>query len=151
LLALAVPPAAFLVLAERLPEYRAALRGAAAGWEGGITGAVSKQVIGLIGGGAGAVFSDWSIWGLAVLGPVDILLVNAALRAGRLSSAMVAITVAGPVSSLFLAGAVFDEQVAAGAGALAGAAIAAVVGGFGIAALARSESLLALDASARSV
>lgn len=149
LLLVTLPFAVLWLVAERLPDYRAALRGAAAGWEGGVVVAVSKQVIDNLGGGPEAVFSDWSIWGLTLLGPLNVLFVNAALRSGRLSAAMATITVSGPIASLFLAVTVFEERLSGGPLALAGASVATIVCAAGIAALARSESLLALDAAAQ--
>jgi drug/metabolite transporter (DMT)-like permease len=138
--------AALMLSGERLPSYRAALRGAAVGVWGGMLGGLVKQLAHDVGRGFGGLLGDWSTWLLLAVGLVNILWVNLALRAGRLESAQATMASIAPLSSLFFAAAVFDERLSAGPVAMAGALSGIVLCGIGVALLARSPSLVALGA-----
>ncbi|MEZ5145164.1 MAG: DMT family transporter [Acidimicrobiales bacterium] len=135
---------ALMLLGERLPAYRAALRGAAVGVWGGLAGGLVKQLADAATQGMGALLSTWSTWALLVVGVLNILWVNLALRAGRLASAQATMASIAPLTSLVVAVWVFEERLRAGPAAVAGAVVGLVVGGVGIAVLARSPSLVAL-------
>lgn len=131
---------------EVVPAYRAALRGTAAGVWGAMIGAFANQVIALGADGPAAFLGSWATWALVTAGIINFLWVNLALRAGRLSSSLSAMSAAAAAASVLLAVTVFAEQLAGGAVARTLAALGSVVCGLGIALVARSPSLLALDA-----
>jgi hypothetical protein len=142
---------AFLVLfalGEVLVDYQAALRGAASGVWGGLMGALTKQMVSTAGDGWEALLSGWATWTLLSAGLLSILWVNLALRSGRLSASLSAMSSATPVAGLLLAVGVFDEQLAGGTVARLAALAAVGVVGVGISMVARSPSLLALEEAA---
>lgn len=136
------------VAGERLPAYRAALRGTAAGAWGAMIGAFANQVIAVGADGPAAMARSWATWALIVAGITNFLWVNLALRAGRLAASLSTMSAGAAVVSVVLALSVFDEELAAGPTAVVVATLGALVCGLGIALVARSPSLLALDARA---
>lgn len=78
--------------------YRSLALAFAAGIVYGVTAAVAKVALSLIGQGAVALLTSWSLWALVVLGPTGFLLNQHAFREGVLASPVVAvITVTDPM------------------------------------------------------
>lgn len=118
------------------PDYRAALYGCGAGTWAALLGAFLKE---LTGGGL------WALVAIVVAGPLNVFLLNLAIRAGRLSSAQTTVVAVGTVVSLVLGVVVFGESVQASAWRVVAGGAAVIVAGWGTKRLARSPSLLALD------
>lgn len=118
------------------PDYRAALYGCGAGTWAALLGAFLKE---LTGGGL------WALVAIVVAGPLNVFLLNVAIRAGRLSSAQTTVVAVGTVVSLALGVVVFGESVQMGAWRIVVGIGAAALAGWGCTRLARSPSLLALD------
>jgi len=128
--------AIFFGAGRALPAYRAALYGCAAGTWAAMLGALLKELT----GGAW-----WAAAAIVVAGPLNIFFLNVAIRAGRLSSAQTTVVAWGTVVSLVLGIALYGETVTVSAWRILGGLAAVAVAGWGIARLARSPSLLALD------
>lgn len=128
--------AALFALGRALPDYRAALYGCGAGTWAALLGALLKDVTG---------GSLWALAAIAVAGPLNVVLLNIAVRAGRLSSAQTTVVAIGTVVSLVVGVAVFSETVQLGVWSVVAGIAAVAVAGWGIAGLARSPSLLVLD------
>lgn len=118
------------------PDYKAALYGCGAGTWAALLGAFLKE---LTGGGL------WALAAIVVAGPLNVFLLNLAIRAGRLSSAQTTVVAVGTVVSLVLGAVIFGESVQAGAWRVVMGIGAVAVAGWGTKRLARSPSLLALD------
>lgn len=119
---------------------RAAFLGVATGVLFGYTAALVAGVAAVFTGGAGDVLHTWLTYALMVAGPVGFLLLQNALRAGRLVASQPALTLSNPLVAVCWGVAVFDEQVRLGAwvaAELIGAALIAA----GTVVLARSPLL----------
>lgn len=138
----------FLALGQVFVDYRAVLRGSAAGSWGALMGAITQQVVATGGEGLGPLLRGWATWALVVAGLVSILWVNLALRSGRLASALSAMASSTPVAAVFLGLTIFDERLSGGAAAHVVAGVGVVVVGLGISMVARSPSLVALEHAA---
>lgn len=139
---------AFFAAGQVVPPYRAALRGAAVGTWGALMSALAKQAVGTAALGWGALVRGWATWALVATGLTSFLWVNLALRSGRLASALATMASLTPVVSVGLALTVFGEDLARGAGARAVAGLGVVLTAAGVAAIARSPSLVALGREA---
>lgn len=92
----------------------------AAGIVYGVTAAVAKVALSLIGDGAVALLTSWSLWALVVLGPTGFLLNQHAFREGALASPVVAvITVTDPMVGIGIGLLWLGEKVSAEPGAIA--------------------------------
>ena len=142
LLVLVVVFTALLATGWRLQPLRAALFGAATGLWSAALGAFVKQLV-----GEGIRFDRWAVYAVVTAGILNIVWMNLAVRAGRLSSAVGLIVVTQTLTALALGWWVFDETVdlSPASALVAGAALALI--GAGAVRLARSPSLLALDAT----
>jgi len=119
-----------------LPDYRAALYGCGAGIWASLVGALLKEATG---------GSWWALGAIVIVGPLNILFLNVAIRAGRLSSAQTTVVAISTVVSLVIGVVVFDETVVLDAIRIVAAVAAVVVAAWGTVGLARSPSLLVLD------
>lgn len=126
------------VLSVAESPFRAALRGAAAGVHAGFVGALVKQIV------EDPSFGNWAVWVMSVLGVMNVVWINAALRAGRLSTAMTMMVVSGTIVASGIGIYVFDETLTLTPLVGVVSAIALAVVAAGILLLARSPSLLAL-------
>ena len=136
---------ALFVAGRAHPAYRASLWGAGVGLWGGIVGAFAKQLVATAEDGLGAVLGSWATWFLLVVGVVNVVWSNLALRSGRLSSALSTMASLTPVAALLYSVTVFDETFVAGPVAITVASLGVLVGAAGVMSLARSPSLLDLD------
>lgn len=110
---------------------QAAILGAATGVAWGFVAAVIKEFSSHLGGGAGALFSNWSVYVLVGAGAASLLLASHALAAGPLAASQPGFTILDPLAASLLGMFLFNEHVAAGTGALAleALALALIVGG----------------------
>ena len=119
---------------------RPALAGVAAGMAAGLVAALVKPVTSSAGRGLGAVLGTWQAWAaLAAAGAAFVLLQNA-LRAGRLVASQPGITLANPLVAAAWGVLVFQEQVRSGWWLL-GAGLGAVALMCGVVLLSRSPLL----------
>lgn len=132
----AVAIAALFAAGRLFGSYRAALYGCGAGTWAALVGALLKEATGA---------SLWAFAAIVVAGPLNVVLLNLAVRAGRLSSAQTTVVAIGTVVSLVVGVVVFAETVSLDAWRIAAGVAAVVAAGWGIAGLARSPSLLVLD------
>jgi len=117
---------------------RAAVLGAATGISWGFMAAVIKELSAHL-GGAGAVFSTWSLYVLIAAGAVTMLLAAHALAAGPLAASQPGFTILDPLAASMLGVFLFGEHIRTDAAALAGEALALTVVIAGAAALSRSS------------
>jgi hypothetical protein len=110
---------------------RAALLGVATGVAWGFMAAVIKEFSSHLGGGAGAIFSAWSLYVLVAGGAATLLLASHALAAGPLAASQPGFTIMDPLAASLLGVFLFGEHIRTGAWDLAGEllALAVVAGG----------------------
>jgi hypothetical protein len=106
---------------------RAALLGAATGISWGFVAAVIKELSSHINDGVGAVFANWAIYVLLVVGAATMLLASHALAAGPLAASQPGFTVLDPLSAGLLGVFLFDEHIRTGILDLAGEALALAI------------------------
>jgi len=106
---------------------RAALLGSATGISWGFVAAVIKELSSHISDGVGAVFANWAIYVLLVVGAATMLLASHALAAGPLAASQPGFTVLDPLSAGLLGVFLFDEHIRTGVLDLAGEALALAV------------------------
>ena len=124
---------------------RAALLGSATGISWGFVAAVIKELSSHIGDGVGAVFANWSLYVLLVVGAATMLLASHALAAGPLAASQPGFTVLDPLSAGLLGVFLFDEHVRTGVLDLAGEALALAVVVAGASILSHSCLILGED------
>ncbi|GLY68087.1 DMT family transporter [Amycolatopsis taiwanensis] len=108
---------------------RAAYLGVAVGIWFGFTAALVAGMTAAFDAGFGEGVRAWQTWALVVVGPAGFVLLQNALRAGRLVASQPGFTLANPLSSVGWGVVVFGEQVRGGLWILAqvsGAAMIAV-------------------------
>jgi hypothetical protein len=106
---------------------RAALLGCATGISWGFVAAVIKELSSHLDDGVGAVFSNWSLYVLLVVGAATMLLASHALAAGPLAASQPGFTVLDPLAAGLLGVFLFDEHIRTGVLDLAGEALALAV------------------------
>lgn len=144
LLALAVTVAAIVVAlltARRTGQVgRAVLAGVAAGMSAGLVAVLVKPVTSIVGRGWSAVLGTWQVWAAVVVTGAAFLLLQNALRLGRLVAAQPGITLANPLLAAVWGVVVFHERVRTGWW-LSGAGVGAVLLVGGVVLLSRSPLL----------
>ena len=125
---------------------RAAVLGAVTGISWGFMAAVIKELSSHLGGGPGAVLSNWSLYVLVAAGAATSAGL-ASLAAGPLAASQPGFTIFDPLSACLLGVVLFGEHIRAGAVDLAGEALAVAVVIVG--AVVLSRSCLALGESRR--
>jgi hypothetical protein len=103
------------------------LLGAATGISWGFVAAVIKELSSHINDGVGAVFANWAIYVLLVVGAATMLLASHALAAGPLAASQPGFTVLDPLSAGLLGVFLFDEHIRTGILDLAGEALALAI------------------------
>ena len=117
---------------------RAAMLGAVTGVSWGFMAAVIKELSSHLGGGLGAIFSNWSPYVLVAAGAATILLASHALAAGPLAASQPGFTILDPLAASLLGVFLFGEHIRTGTWDLAGQALALAVIIAGASALSRS-------------
>ncbi|WP_225977993.1 DMT family transporter [Gandjariella thermophila] len=119
--------AALTIVAHRNQHgRRAAYLGVATGVSFGFTAALVTGMTAAYAGGMAGVLTAWQTYGVLVVGPAGFLLLQDALRAGRLVASQPGLTLANPLVAIGWGVAVFDEHVRGGGW------ITAEVGGAGL-------------------
>lgn len=119
---------------------RAALLGIAVGVWFGFTAALVAGMTAAFEAGFGEAMGAWQTWSLVVVGPLGFVLLQNALRAGRLVASQPGLTLANPLAAVGWGVAVFGEQVRDGVWIIAQVGGAALVAGSTVL-LARSPLL----------
>jgi drug/metabolite transporter (DMT)-like permease len=114
--AVIVPLAAVCVLGSSRSRgvRRAVLLAIVAGVLYGVTAALTKSAVGLLGDGIVDFLTSWEPYALAVAAVAGTYANQAAFQAGRLEASLPAITVLEPVVAVVLGMTLLDEQVRAG-------------------------------------
>jgi hypothetical protein len=105
--------ACVLLAGRRRGPRRAALLAVGTGLLYGLTAALTKSVVDLLGDGPVALLSAWETWALIASAVGGTLLQQAAFSAGPLAASLPAVTVGEPVVAAVLGIAVLGEQVLA--------------------------------------
>lgn len=118
-------------LMTRQSVHRAAALGVATGISWGFVAAVIKELSSHLGQGLGAVFGNWAVYVLVVVGSVAFLLVSHALAAGPLAASQPGFTICDPFTAALLGLFLFNESMRTTPAALAGevAGLALLVAG----------------------
>lgn len=124
---------------------RASFLGAATGISWGFVAAVIKELSSHINDGVGAVFANWSLYALLVVGAATMLLASHALAAGPLAASQPGFTVLDPLSAGLLGVFLFDEHIKTGIFDLAGETLALAVVIAGASILSHSCLILGED------
>lgn len=106
---------------------RAAYLGVSVGIWFGFTAALVAGMTAAFNAGFGEAVRAWQTWSLVVVGPAGFILLQNALRAGRLVASQPGFTLANPLSSIGWGVAVFGEQVRDGLWILVQASGAAMI------------------------
>jgi drug/metabolite transporter (DMT)-like permease len=93
---------------------RAVLLGVAGGVLYGVTAALTKSAVELLGDGIVGFLTSWEPYALAVAAVLGTFLTQAAFQAGRLEASLPAVTVLEPVVAVVLGITLLDEEVQAG-------------------------------------
>jgi len=118
---------------------RAAVLGAVTGVAWGFVAAVIKEFSYHLGGGTGAIFSNWSLYVLVGAGALSLLLASHALAAGPLAASQPGFTILDPLAASLLGLFVFGEHFDASTGDLAVEALALALLVAGVTALSHSH------------
>ncbi|HEV7210037.1 MAG TPA: DMT family transporter [Mycobacteriales bacterium] len=128
-----------LALARRYPGHRAPLIGVAGGVAYGMTAALIKQVVELV-GGLTAVPLRWPTYALVVVGATAIVLSQTAYQAGPIASSLPHLTMAELITGISLGVLVFHENLTHTPLAIAGEALCLLGVGVAVLQLARMQN-----------
>jgi drug/metabolite transporter (DMT)-like permease len=123
----------------RRGAFRAALFGAAAGVGFALQAAVTKEFVGELGHGVGALLTTWSPYVLILSALAGFVLQQSALKTGVLAPAMAASNASTLVFSAVFGLVVFDERLTHGGGRVAFAFLGLALAIAGVIRLAASE------------
>jgi drug/metabolite transporter (DMT)-like permease len=123
----------------RRGALRAALLGGAAGVGFALQAAVTKEFVGELGHGVGALLTTWSTYVLILSALAGFVLQQSALKTGVLAPAMAASNASTLVFSSVFGLVVFDERLTRGGGRVALAFVGLAVAIAGVIRLAASE------------
>jgi drug/metabolite transporter (DMT)-like permease len=126
-------------------SHRAAILGVATGISWGFVAAVIKELSSHLGGGVGAVVSNWSFYVLLGAGAASMLLASNALSAGPLAASQPGFTIVDPLSASLLGLFLFGEHVRVGTFDLAVEALALGILVAGVSALSHSRLVVGED------
>ena len=118
---------------------QAAVLGAVTGVAWGFVAAVIKEFSSHLSGGAGEVFSNWSVYVLLGAGAASLLLASHGLAAGPLAASQPGFTILDPLAASLLGLFLFGERFEAGSGDLALEALALALLVAGVTALSHSH------------
>ncbi len=147
---LAAGVAGCLAVAHRNPNVRPVALALACGISYGVGAFLVKLVVSDVSGGLSAIFTNWPIYALAVVGPVGFLLNENAFQQGTLiSPVMAVITAADPIISVGLGYVWLNEVLSSSPAAITGEVVALLVMVGGITLVAHRGTRLTAVAEAR--
>lgn len=129
---------------------RAVMFAVATGVLYGVTAALTKTSVHLLGDGLGPFLTNWEPYALAAAASVGMLVNQSAFQAGSLTASLPTLTIVEPVVAALIGVTLMHEELRA-SGAGAGAAIAAAVVGMAVAAVALARRAAKLEAELASV
>jgi hypothetical protein len=100
-----------LAAAGRSPRLRAALLGTATGILWGLSAGLTKATVDQLDEGVAALFTDWHLYALIVVGAAALVLSQASLQTGALAPAVATAAILDPLASLVLGLTIFAEQL----------------------------------------
>ncbi|MGH3165042.1 MAG: hypothetical protein ACRDN0_03990, partial [Trebonia sp.] len=118
---------------------RAACLGIATGIAWGFTAAVIKEMSSHLSGGPAAVFTNWAVYVLIVVGAGAMLLASHAMTAGPLAASQPGFTLLDPMVAILLGVLLFGERLAVAPADLAGEVLGLLVLAAGVSVLSRSR------------
>lgn len=125
----------------RRREYQAALLGVGTGAALGLTSSLLKDaMLVLKQGGIASLLSSWELYVAIVIGILTFVLLQVALRSGKLVASQPGITLADPFVAILWGGFIFEEKMNGG-GAIFFAVLAALLLSAGAVLLARAPAL----------
>jgi drug/metabolite transporter (DMT)-like permease len=127
------------------PPRRAACLGIATGVAWGFVAAVIKELSSHVSGGPGAIFTSWSVYVLAAVGAVTMLLTSHAMAAGPLAASQPGFTIGDPVTAILLGAFLFAERLATSPAALAAEVLGLIVLAVGVRVLSGSWLIIGAD------
>jgi drug/metabolite transporter (DMT)-like permease len=137
--------------AHHSPARRAAFLGIATGTAWGFVAAVIKEMTSHFGGGLEAVFGNWSVYVLIVVGAGAMLLASHAMTAGPLAASQPGFTMLDPVVAILLGVFLFGERLQASPADLAAEILGLAVLAAGAAALSHSPLITSPAVAAQTV
>jgi hypothetical protein len=93
------------------PAHRAAFLGIATGIAWGFVAAVIKEFSSRVADGPAAIFTNWSVYVLMVVGAGAMLLASHAVAAGPLAASQPGFTIGDPVTAVLLGFFIFGERL----------------------------------------
>lgn len=127
------------------PPRRATCLGIATGIAWGFVAAVIKELSSHVSGGPGAIFTSWSVYVLAAVGAVTMLLTSHAMAAGPLAASQPGFTIGDPVTAILLGVFLFAERLATSPAALAAEVLGLIAGAIGVRILSGSWLIIGAD------
>ena len=121
------------------PGVKAALYGTAAGILFGLSAALTKATVDQLDDGVLALFTDWHVYALLVVGYVSMTISELSLQTGVLAPAIATASIFDPLSSVVLGITLLHESLHEDAFGVALSAVALVVMLGGLAALAKAQ------------
>ena len=131
--------AAALLAVRRLPTRRASALGVVTGLAYGATAALIKAVGEAFAHDADAIFTNWPLYALLLIGPAGLAVNQVAFQAGPLSASLPAITAVDPLASILLGVLLYDEKLHGTPLTAAGETIALIVLALSVVKLAAAE------------
>jgi drug/metabolite transporter (DMT)-like permease len=145
--------AACLAVARRSTVLKPLALALACGICYGVAAFLVKLVISDAGAGLGALFTDWPIYALAIVGPLGFLLNENAFQSGTLLAPVLSIiTVCDPVISVALGWLWLGEQLSGSAAGLAGEILTLLLMAAGVVVIAhRAQHIMPTEPAAQAV
>ena len=127
------------------PAHRAAFLGIATGIAWGFVAAVIKEFSSRVSDGPAAIFTNWSVYVLIVVGAAAMLLASHAVAAGPLAASQPGFTIGDPVTAVLLGFFVFGERLGTSPGALAAEVFGLIVLAAGVLTLSGSWLIIGAE------
>lgn len=128
------------------PVRRATFLGIATGISWGFLAAVIKEFSSHVSDGPAAVFGNWSVYALIVIGAATMLLASHAVAAGPLAASQPGFTIGDPVTAVLLGVFLFSEHLDTSPAALAAEVLGLIVLAIGVWTLSGSWLIIGAEA-----
>jgi drug/metabolite transporter (DMT)-like permease len=127
------------------PAHRAACLGIATGIAWGFVAAVIKEFSSRVSDGPAAIFTNWSVDVLIVVGAAAMLLASHAVAAGPLAASQPGFTIGDPVTAVLLGFFVFGERLGTSPAALVAEVLGLIVLAAGVLTLSGSWLIIGAE------
>jgi drug/metabolite transporter (DMT)-like permease len=125
--------------------HRAACLGIATGIAWGFVAAVIKEFSSRVSDGPAAIFTNWSVYVLMVVGAAAMLLASHAVAAGPLAASQPGFTIGDPVTAVLLGFFIFGERLGTSPAALAAEVLGLIVLAAGVLTLSGSWLIIGAE------